>query len=164
VRLHWASAEASCPLVWRLYLPRPWLEDPARAAEVRLPPGTVYRSKTELAVAAVDQALAWGLPPQPVVANAAYGNDFGFRQALRARQLHYAVQVEPTTVAWTAGDAPVAVGISVTRYPPPRSPRAVLPHEAPISDEWRQSGLRDKDEGRAGWGSTAPARGSYAPS
>ena len=29
----------------------------------------------------------------------------------------------------------VAVGISVARYPPHRSPRAELPHEALISDE-----------------------------
>jgi SRSO17 transposase len=89
VSLHWANAEVSCPLGWRLYLPRAWLEDPARAQEVRLPPGIVYRSKTELALEELDQALAWKLPPLPVLADSAYGNDFGFRQALRARQLHY---------------------------------------------------------------------------
>jgi SRSO17 transposase len=101
VSLHWASTQASCPLVWRLYLPKPWLADAARAAEVKLPPGTAYRSKTELALEAIDQALAWGLPPLPVLADSAYGNDFSFRQALRERQLQYAVQVEPTTVVWT---------------------------------------------------------------
>src|SRR5487761_687811 len=42
VSLHWSSAEASCPLVWRLYLPQEWLEDPERAKEVKLPPDTVY--------------------------------------------------------------------------------------------------------------------------
>src|SRR5450755_873266 len=31
----------------------------------------------------------------------------------------------------------LAVGISVARYPPHRSPRAELPHEAPILDVWR---------------------------
>jgi SRSO17 transposase len=102
VSLHWSSAQASCPLVWRLYLPQQWLADTARATEVRLPAGMVYRSKTELALAATDQALAWGLPPLPVLADSAYGNDFSFRQALRERQLQYAVQVEPTTVVWTA--------------------------------------------------------------
>ena len=101
VSLHWPSAQASCPLVWRLYLPQQWLEDTARAQEVRLPAGMVYRSKTELALEAIDQALAWELPPLPVLADSAYGNDFSFRQALRERQLQYAVQVEPTTVVWT---------------------------------------------------------------
>jgi SRSO17 transposase len=102
VSLHWSSAQASCPLVWRLYLPQAWLDDAARAEEVKLPPGLAYRSKTALALEAIDQALAWELPPLPVLADAAYGNDFSFRQALRERQLQYAVQVEPTTVVWTA--------------------------------------------------------------
>ncbi len=101
VSLHWSSAEASCPLLWRLYLPKEWFEDDARAGEVKLPPGTVYRSKTELALEVIDQALAWGLPALPVVADSFYGNDFGFRQALRDRHLLYAVQVEPSTVVWT---------------------------------------------------------------
>ena len=39
VTLHWSSAEASCPLGWRLYLPRPWIEDRERAQEVKLPEG-----------------------------------------------------------------------------------------------------------------------------
>lgn len=101
VSLHWSSAEASCPLVWRLYLPKDWLEDAGRAEEVRLPPGTAYRSKTELALEVVDQARCWGLPSLPVLADSAYGNDFSFRQALRERDLPYAVQVEPSTVVWT---------------------------------------------------------------
>ena len=101
VSLHWSSAEASCPLVWRLYLPQEWFEAGARAEEVKLPPGTTFRSKTELALEVIDQALDWGLPVLPVVADSFYGNDFGFRQALRDRHLPYAVQVEPSTVVWT---------------------------------------------------------------
>jgi SRSO17 transposase len=101
VSLHWSGAEASCPLLWRLYLPQVWFEGRARAEEVRLPPGAVYRSKTELALELIDQALAWELPALPVVADSFYGNDFGFRQGLRDRHLPYAVQVEPSTVVWT---------------------------------------------------------------
>ena len=101
VSLHWSSAEASCPILWRLYLPRVWLEDAPRAAEVKVPPGTIYRSQTDLALEVIDQALAWELPRLPVVADAYYGNDFDFRQELRERQLPYAVQVEPSTVVWT---------------------------------------------------------------
>ncbi len=57
VSLHWATAEASCPILWRLYLPKEWLEDRERAAEVKLPPETPYRTKTELALEVIDQAL-----------------------------------------------------------------------------------------------------------
>jgi len=101
VSLHWSSAEASCPLLWRLYLPKAWLEDAERAAEVKLPPGEVYRTKTELALELIDQALAWDLPRLPVVADSFYGNDLSFRAALRERQLAYVVEVEATTVVWT---------------------------------------------------------------
>jgi SRSO17 transposase len=83
--LHWGVAEASCPLNWPLYLPKEWLDDPQRAAQVKVPPGTSYRSKTELALDLIDQALAWEVPALPLVADAFYGNDFGFRQALRQR-------------------------------------------------------------------------------
>ena len=58
----------------------------------------------------------------------------------------------------------VAVGISVTRYPPHRSPRAALPHEALILDEWRQSGLGGKDVGCAELVSIVPPIDAFSPS
>jgi SRSO17 transposase len=122
--LHWSSAEASCPLVGKLYLPEEWLEDAERAEEIELPPGAGYRSKTELALETIDQALAGGLPLLPVLADSAYGKDFSFRKELRERHLQYAVQVEPTTMVWTEDpNLPVPapkknkVGRS-RRYPP----------------------------------------------
>jgi SRSO17 transposase len=125
VSRHWSSAETSCPLLWRIYLPKEWLEDAERAEEVKLSPGTVYRTKTELALEEIDQALAWGLPPLPVVADSAYGNDFSFRQALRESRFQYAVQVEPTTAVWIeAPNLPVPASKKKKmgrprRYPPP---------------------------------------------
>jgi SRSO17 transposase len=101
VSLHWSSAEASCPLGWRLYLPKEWLGDAERAAEVKLPEGAVFRTKTELALELIDQMLGWGVPLLPVLADCYYGDDFSFRQALRQRHLSYAVQVESHTVVWT---------------------------------------------------------------
>lgn len=157
VSLHWSSAAASCPLVWRLYLPKEWLEDAERAEEVRLPPDTVYRSKTELALEEIDQALAWGLPPLPVLADSAYGNDFSFRQALRERHLQYAVQVEPTMVVWREDpNLPVPPPKKKKkgrprRYPPlealahPESLEKVA-HKLPAS-EWRHVTWREGSRG-----------------
>src|SRR5262249_33438465 len=59
--------------------------------------------------------------------------------------------------------ATVAVGMPVSQHPPHRSPRAVLPHEAPISDEWRQCEHGDKDEEYAATESTVPPVCSSAP-
>jgi SRSO17 transposase len=110
VSLHWSTCEASCPLAWRLYLPESWLETPARRAEGKIPEGIGYRSKNQLALDLVDQALAWEVPRLPVVADSAYGNDFDFRAGLRERGLQYAVAVEPSTKVWTSApaQAPVA--------------------------------------------------------
>ena len=105
VSLHWSSAEASCPLSWRLYLPKEWIEDRERA-------GIAYQSKTELALGLIDQALQWQVPVLPLVADSFYGNEFDFRQQLRQRHLPYAVEVEPSTVIWTE-DPNIAL-------PPPR--------------------------------------------
>jgi SRSO17 transposase len=101
VTLHWSSDEASCPLGWRLYLPREWTEDTQRASKVKLPLGIEYKTKGELALELIDQMLGWELPPLPVVADTFYGNDFGFREQLRERHLSYALAVEPSTVVWT---------------------------------------------------------------
>jgi len=100
VTVHWSNSEASCPLGWRLYLPQEWLEDPRRAAEVKLPAGLKYKTKIDLALELMDQMLGWGLPSLPVVADSFYGNDFSFREELRKRELSYVVAVEPNTVAW----------------------------------------------------------------
>jgi SRSO17 transposase len=155
VSLPWSSAQASCPLLWRLYLPKPWLADAIRAAEVKLPPGTTYRSKTALALEAVEQTLAWGLPPLPVLADSAYGNDLSFRQAWRERQLQYAVQVEPTTGVWTADpNLPRSVRAKKKRgrprrYPAPQALARPLPSSAGRRVTWRQG---SRGALRAAWG------------
>jgi len=100
VSLHWGNSEVTCPISWRLYLPEDWLQDKTRAAAVRLPTGLKYRSKTDLALELIDQAQQWKLPPMPVIADAAYGNSFEFREALRQRHRHYVMAVEASTVVW----------------------------------------------------------------
>jgi SRSO17 transposase len=112
VSLHWSTCEASCPLAWRLYLPESWLETPARRAEGKIPEGIGYRSKNQLALDLVDQALAWEVPRLPVVADSAYGNDFDFRAGLRKRGLQYAAAVEPSTKVWLSDPSQTPVAAS----------------------------------------------------
>ncbi len=100
VTLHWSSPQASCPLGWRLYVPKEWFEDLERAEKAKIPSEIEYEDKSQLAMELLDQAIAWGVPSRPVVADSFYGNEFDFRQKLRSRALSYAVQVEPSTVVW----------------------------------------------------------------
>jgi SRSO17 transposase len=122
VTLHWSSAEASCPLGWRLYLPKAWIEDPERAQEVKLPEGLAYRSQAELALELIDQMLSWEVPRLPVVADSAYGNSFEFREQLRQRELSYVMAVEKKTVVWTEDPNAVPVPPSAPRGRPRRYP------------------------------------------
>jgi len=123
VTLHWSSAEASCPLSWRLYLPKAWIENAERAQEVKLPKDLSYRSQAELALELIDQMLSWEVPRLPVIADSAYGNSFEFREQLRRRELFYLMAVEATTVAWTEDPNAIPVPPSAPtgrprRYPP----------------------------------------------
>jgi SRSO17 transposase len=160
VTLHWGNGEMSCPLGWRLYLPKQWIEDAERAMKVKLPTGTTYKTKTELAVELIDQVLQWELPKLPVVADSFYGNDFGFREALRSRELDYVMAVEPTTVVWdTDPNIPLPVSASTgrpRRYPAKESLPAAqdllslaqrLPGSAWRAVCWRQ-GTRGKQHSR----------------
>ena len=148
------------PVGWRLYLPKEWLQDAERAAKVKLPTGTTYKTKTELALELIDQTVDWELPQLPVVADSFYGNDFGFREALRSRQLHYVMAVEPTTVVWStdpnvALPSPAQTG-RPRRYPARESLPAAkdlltlsqsLPASAWRGVCWRQ-GTRGKQRSR----------------
>jgi SRSO17 transposase len=100
VTLHWSSAQASCPLGWKLFIPKEWFEAPERARKAKIPSGEKYRDKSEMALELLDQAISWGVPSRPVVADSFYGNEFAFREKLRGRSLFYAVQAEPSTAVW----------------------------------------------------------------
>src|SRR5689334_25393012 len=56
----------------------------------------------QIALGLIEQALADGVAPGPVLADAAYGNGFAFRQRLRALGLEFFLQVTPQEHhAWT---------------------------------------------------------------
>ncbi len=100
VTLHWSSAQASCPLGWKLYIPKEWFESPERVKEAKIPSEEKYRDKSAMALELLDQAISWGVPSRPVLADSFYGNEFAFREKLRGRLLSYAVQAEPSTGVW----------------------------------------------------------------
>lgn len=87
--LHW-------PVNAQLYLPEGWASDVARCARAHIPVTETGATKLERALALVDQARAWGVPFQVVVADAGYGDNPPFLQGLEDRQLPYVCGVEST--------------------------------------------------------------------
>ncbi|MBZ2177396.1 MAG: transposase [Acidobacteriota bacterium] len=63
-------------------MPETWSEDPERRRKVGVPDEVVFRTKPLIAAEQIQRAIAQGVPRAPVVADAAYGNDTRFRQAL----------------------------------------------------------------------------------
>ena len=164
VTLHWSSAEASCPLGWRLYLPQAWIEDKERARQVKLPEGVVYRSQAELALELIDQMLSWEVPRLPVVADSAYGTSFEFREQLRRRGLSYVVAVEPRTVIWKEDPKGIPVPPSAPTGRPRRyPPLALTPAPQDLATVARQlpAAAWKKVTWRAG--SRGPQRSRFAP-
>ncbi|MFQ5939643.1 MAG: IS701 family transposase [Alphaproteobacteria bacterium] len=108
VSLSLATAEASLPVAWRLYLPESWAEDRARRVEAKVPDDVVFRTKPEIALHEIARAAASPELPQGVVlADAGYGNDTGFRGGLGDLGLDYVVGIASTTTLWAPGTGPL---------------------------------------------------------
>lgn len=134
VSVHLGTDTTSVPLTWALFLPESWTADPARRAEVGIPPTVRHQSKLELALACLDRLAAWGLQRRPVLADSEFGTSWDLRQGLHTRGYPYCVQVEATTVAWSAPPAPPDPLPTTGRGRPRTRPRRTeLPTPQPLA-------------------------------
>jgi SRSO17 transposase len=123
VSVHLGTDTTSVPLTWALFLPESWTADPARRAEVGIPPSIHHQTKPEVALACLDRVRAWGLQARPVLADSEFGNSWDVREGLRARGYPYCVQVEASTVAWSSPPTPPAPLPTTGRGRPRTRPR-----------------------------------------
>ncbi|UQA97495.1 IS701 family transposase [Streptomyces halobius] len=107
VSVHAATDTASCPLQWRLFLPKEWAWDTDRRARTRIPPEVTHREKWRLALDMLDTLATWGMTPPVVVADAAYGTNAHLRAALSDRQLAYVLAVRADVTAHPFDAKPV---------------------------------------------------------
>lgn len=101
VELAVSDGWGAAPLGGRLCLPRSWTEDPARRAEVGVPPEVRFRTKPALALELIRQARADGVPPAPGLGDCLDGDSPNFRAGLRPLQMEFFLQVSATHKAWT---------------------------------------------------------------
>ena len=109
VSLSVAHAAGSLPIAFRLYLPEVWAHDPVRRRKAGVPDDIDFRTKPIIALMQIEEALAAGVPPGVVVADAAYGTDTRFRDVLRVNKLDYVVGIQSNTTVRQAERAPIAV-------------------------------------------------------
>ncbi len=102
-----ANRYASLPIGYRMYLPKEWAEDEARRKKAGIPEEVTFKTKPEIALDLVKQALEDNIPRGVVLADAGYGADTKFRDALTELGLPYAVGIGPGTSVWAPGSGPL---------------------------------------------------------
>ena len=107
VSISLASHQGSLPVAWQLYLPEDWAQDPQRRAKAGVPETVRFATKTQIALQQLRALLAQGAPHHCVLADAGYGVDNTFRQALTDMGLAYAVGVTSAVVVWPPGVTPL---------------------------------------------------------
>jgi SRSO17 transposase len=106
VSLSVATHHASLPIAWRLYLPESWASDRERRKASHVPPEISFQTKAAIALAQIRQAVEQGVPPAPVLADSAYGNETRFREGITELELQYAVGVHENMTVWQPGEVP----------------------------------------------------------
>jgi SRSO17 transposase len=108
VSISLANAQASVPVAYRLYLPKPWAEDAKRRKKAGVPAEVNFATKTQIALEQLQTLLVEGAPKYCVLADAAYGVDQAFRQQLADLGLPYVVGITSAVVVWPPGVEPLA--------------------------------------------------------
>jgi len=98
VSLSLASAWASLPVAFRLYLPKDWAEDGARRRKAGVPQDVTFATKPEIALEQIRAAAAAGLAPGVVLMDPGYGHDGALRAGVSALGLTYVAGIQGNDV------------------------------------------------------------------
>jgi SRSO17 transposase len=107
VSLSLASEAGSVPIAYRLYLPKDWASDDIRLRKADVPENITFATKPQIALEQLHGAVASGVPPGVVLADAGYGDETVFRDGITALGLLYAVGIRPATTVWPSGMTPL---------------------------------------------------------
>jgi SRSO17 transposase len=154
VSLSVSTWTASFPIAWRLYLPEAWTDDRERRRKTGIPDTIAFQTKPQIALAQIQQAIQEDVPAGVILADAAYGNEFQFRQGLTDLGRPYLVGVASTTTVWAPGEQP----LPATRWSGRGRPTTLLRRSAthqPMSVKALALGLP-----RAAWKSVTWRTGS----
>lgn len=107
VSLSVATATASLPIAWRLYLPEEWANDPERRKECGVPKEVQFQTKPQIALAQIRQAVEDGVARGVVLADEVYGSNREFRNGVAELKLDYALAVRSNTTVWALERQPL---------------------------------------------------------
>jgi SRSO17 transposase len=98
---NYCSAKGHTFLDRRLFLPREWANDKARRQEAGVPEGVVFRTKPELALEMLADAVGAGVPFRWVGGDSVYGDSPTFVQGVRQLGKWYVLDSSADARVWT---------------------------------------------------------------
>lgn len=94
VSLFLVGDQSAIPVNWRLRLPQSWNEDRARRERAHLPERERHHSRWEYVISMIDETLAWGVTPAPVIIDSSHDLQVDqLARALEQRGIRYVVRV-----------------------------------------------------------------------
>lgn len=127
VFLNYVSQGEHMLLDRRLFLPEDWATDLPRREAAGVPDDVVFRTKPELAVAMVAEAVAAEVPFRWVAGDSLYGDSPTFVQGLRALKKWYVLDISSAIRVWLrcpkrlrsgkAAESPLTVAEAMKRLP-----------------------------------------------
>lgn len=140
----------------RLYLPREWIQDPARCTAAAVPADQqTYQSQSELALALLREAKQWGHLTAPwVTGDDEYGQSPAFRDGVADEGWQYVLEVPSATPVWPREPT------WVTR---PYRGRGRPPVPQPVAAERREARERAAALPATAWTVLTVAEGAQGP-
>jgi len=124
VFLNYRSAAGHTLIDRRLFVPEEWAADGPRREEAGVPEAVVFRTKPELALGMVQQAVERGLPFRWVTADSVYGDSPTFVQGVRALGKWYVVDTSADARVWLTEPEVIPAGSKGHRGRATTRPRA----------------------------------------
>lgn len=129
VCVNYRSAAGHTLIDRRLFLPEEWAADRPRRQQAGVPEGVVFRTKPELGLGMVQQAVARGLPFRWVTADSVYGDSPTFVQGVRGLGKWYVVDTSADARVWLTEPAVIPAGSKGPRGRATTQPRVATKPE-----------------------------------
>lgn len=139
----------------RLFVPEEWAADRPRRRAAGVPDRVAFRTKPELALSMVAEAVAAGVPFTWVAGDGVYGDSPGFCQGVRALGKWYVLDSSADARVWTTEPVVVPPGRKPARGRPTTKPGVTT---KPARVDEVAAGLPD-----AAWRRVTVAEGSQGP-
>ena len=110
-------------------MPEVWAQDAERRKKTGVPEEICFQTKPKIALDQIRWLVAEQVPRAPVLADAAYGNDHGFRSELEKLQLLYVVGVQSSTTVWPPSTVPLPPKARKATGRPPKLQRRDEQHQ-----------------------------------